>query len=482
MGQTQWVLEAVEGEYTGRRFGVTERGLTFGREADNDLVLLDDNISRHHALVRISDDRPLLEDRNSRNGTFVNNQRVSRIRLKEGDRIAVGSHLFLMRLLSKDEEPPEDTDAERTVIARPTPAQLRRTQAVQLFSPEAMAYQQKKRERENLAPPPRRGPQRVEPVRTAEDESSGPILGGAAAASGAAAGGVAPSPGDFPPLPESLSRETLDDDAGTVLLRADATARQDEPVGEAVSPEFDAPPQEFAASEPLSPEMGAAPELASTPPVDLEDASPFDDLGGTAGRSGSPTKRLAVVGGSVAGGLILLMALYAQFNKPVEGDTSASHATPVPAVQAPSSDAASMFQFTENQSSSSKPSVGLTEEEKALPEAERVSLANEHFDQGERFMESDKLNAALEEFEKALALNPSCKVCVIRISKVQAEIRKEIEKYKSDALRAYQAMEYDKAKRYWEMVLELERDPAGRRVAVDGLKKAIKQLKQKSYR
>ncbi len=481
MGQTQWVLEAVEGDYTGRRFGLTERGLTLGREADNDLVLLDDNISRHHALIRISDGRPLLEDRNSRNGTFVNNQRVSRIKLKEGDRIAVGSHLFLMRALAADESPPEDTDAERTVIARPTPAQLRRTQAVQLFSPEAMAYRRQKQERENLASPPRPVEQPAPPMVTPEEEASGPILGGAAAAgreAGAASRDVAAVQPVLPPVPESDSRETVDD-AGTVLLRADVTRRPEEAVpGPADQPSA----MGIEAGHLGVPEAdAAAPELEPVPPLDLEDAPPFDMPGGPA-KGGSPTKRLALVGGGVAAVLILIMALYSQFTASVENERTTPQPTPVAAAQVPANDTASMFAFNGTNAGATASSVGLTEEEKALPKEERVSLANEHFDQGERYMESDKLNAALEEFQKALALNPECKVCVIRISKVQAEIRKEIEKYKSDALRAYQAMEYDKAKRYWEMVLELERDPAGRRVALDGLRKAIKQLKQQSYR
>ncbi len=466
MGPSQWVLEAVEGQYTGRRFRVTERGLTFGREADNDLVLLDDNISRHHALVRISGDHPVLEDRNSRNGTFVNNQRVSRMRLKEGDRIAVGTHLFQMRTMAEDEEPPEDSDMERTVIATPSPAHLRRTQAVQVFSPEALAYQNARAQRENLAVQPSPPPESVPPppvVNPEEEKSAGPILGGAAAPAA---------------IEAHRPQEHLDVNGPLVEGAARVTG------GQVLSPEPQVPPAPGTAEPVLPPDNGPAQqpdiEVAAQGVVQDPgacDVEPVPDL-----PSGGSTKRLAVAGGTVAAVLIVAMAVYSRLSAPPESGPVAARPTPARVASAPENDAAAMFQWSDDDTSAPRTNAALTEEEKALPKAERVSLSNEHFDQAERYMESDKLMAALEEFEKALALNPSCRVCVIRISKVEAEIRREIEKYKSDALRSYQAMEYDKAKRYWEMVLELERDPAGRRVATDGLRKAIFQLKKQSYR
>jgi len=124
----------------------------------------------------------------------------------------------------------------------------------------------------------------------------------------------------------------------------------------------------------------------------------------------------------------------------------------------------------------------LSAEEQALSSEEKVARANEHFDDAGRYMASDQLKQACAEFERSLALNPDCKVCLIRISKVKAEIKKTLEKYEGDAIRSFQAMEYDKAVRYWQMVHELESDPAGRRRATDEILKARSQLHQQSYR
>jgi hypothetical protein len=65
-------------------------GLTIGRAADNDLVLRDERVSRHHA--RISGRRGTLvyADLESTNGSEVNGHRVTEVVLGAGDTIRLG--------------------------------------------------------------------------------------------------------------------------------------------------------------------------------------------------------------------------------------------------------------------------------------------------------------------------------------------------------------------------------------------------------
>jgi hypothetical protein len=69
--------------------------LRLGRGPDNDIVVRDPTVSRHHAELHGD---PLagfeVVDRSSRNGTFVNGHRVSRARVRESDRIQLGFHVF----------------------------------------------------------------------------------------------------------------------------------------------------------------------------------------------------------------------------------------------------------------------------------------------------------------------------------------------------------------------------------------------------
>lgn len=74
-----------------------EEALTIGRGHGNSIVLDDMLVSRHHVRITAADDGLVLQDLGSRNGTYVNGQRVERTALHEGDRLGVGSTTFEVR-------------------------------------------------------------------------------------------------------------------------------------------------------------------------------------------------------------------------------------------------------------------------------------------------------------------------------------------------------------------------------------------------
>ena len=77
------------------------RRYLLGRAADCDLVVEDLAASRRHALLHVGASLQVIhvEDRNSHNGTFVNEERVSdRTRLRHGDRIRIGATVYLVSL------------------------------------------------------------------------------------------------------------------------------------------------------------------------------------------------------------------------------------------------------------------------------------------------------------------------------------------------------------------------------------------------
>jgi pSer/pThr/pTyr-binding forkhead associated (FHA) protein len=61
-----------------------------GRQADNDIVLDDRRVSRHHAEVIDRGGRWVIRDRDSTNGTAVNGKVTKEAVLKPGDRISFG--------------------------------------------------------------------------------------------------------------------------------------------------------------------------------------------------------------------------------------------------------------------------------------------------------------------------------------------------------------------------------------------------------
>ncbi len=74
-----------------------------GRHPENDLVISDLRISRHHLQVRLRHGRFVLYDTQSRGGTYVNGQRVNEHILSPGDVIRIGG----ISLLYVEEETPK---------------------------------------------------------------------------------------------------------------------------------------------------------------------------------------------------------------------------------------------------------------------------------------------------------------------------------------------------------------------------------------
>lgn len=84
---------------------LTGEPLSIGRSREADIPLLDDKVSRIHCGVRLSDGEFYLKDLKARNGTFVNGQRVDdTVKLKPGDRIQVGSTIFVLETASNEED------------------------------------------------------------------------------------------------------------------------------------------------------------------------------------------------------------------------------------------------------------------------------------------------------------------------------------------------------------------------------------------
>lgn len=73
-----------------REVEIIRTPFTLGRQSDNDLVLLDSRISRHHAQILQSEEGYVIEDMGSRHGTYVNNEQITRAQLKTGDEISLG--------------------------------------------------------------------------------------------------------------------------------------------------------------------------------------------------------------------------------------------------------------------------------------------------------------------------------------------------------------------------------------------------------
>jgi len=87
-------IVVLQGRQLGETFKI-EGSVVLGRGSDADVRINDDEISRRHVRVEQRGDSVWIEDLGSRNGTFVNGERIVNTELKDGDKIQLGATTIL---------------------------------------------------------------------------------------------------------------------------------------------------------------------------------------------------------------------------------------------------------------------------------------------------------------------------------------------------------------------------------------------------
>ena len=94
-GDPEAHLVVLVGHAMGRRYRLADE-MVVGRGADSPIEILDDGVSRRHCALRRNGTGWEIEDLSSRNGTYVNGDRIDKRKLEFGDKIAVGSQTVLL--------------------------------------------------------------------------------------------------------------------------------------------------------------------------------------------------------------------------------------------------------------------------------------------------------------------------------------------------------------------------------------------------
>jgi serine/threonine protein kinase/nucleoside phosphorylase len=124
-------LRFLSGKYTGGEFKLcTNQQIIIGRNTDLDMVLIENMVSRRHAMVISTDTSIYIEDMGSVNGTFVNGERIkARTLLHDHDRVLVGTSIFKVFTVEGQFAQQREAEARRLLIAS-----AHQRQATQLLS------------------------------------------------------------------------------------------------------------------------------------------------------------------------------------------------------------------------------------------------------------------------------------------------------------------------------------------------------------
>jgi pSer/pThr/pTyr-binding forkhead associated (FHA) protein len=79
-------------------FTLSGKPMIIGRKPEADIRIPLDEISRAHAEITMNGTKVIAKDLGSRNGTFVNEQKIAQATLKAGDQLRVGSVVFFVQI------------------------------------------------------------------------------------------------------------------------------------------------------------------------------------------------------------------------------------------------------------------------------------------------------------------------------------------------------------------------------------------------
>lgn len=85
------IMKVEVGSYTGNTFNIGTSGASIGRMDDNNIVLKDNNVSKHHAKIIFANGQFYIEDLQSTNGTYINAKRIINSVINNGDVFKIGS-------------------------------------------------------------------------------------------------------------------------------------------------------------------------------------------------------------------------------------------------------------------------------------------------------------------------------------------------------------------------------------------------------
>jgi pSer/pThr/pTyr-binding forkhead associated (FHA) protein len=107
-GSTAGYYFAIDEGILGKKLIPLRAVVSIGRDRENDIWFSDPYVSKRHALVSLIGGEYVIQDLGSRNGIFINGERVKTAALRSGDTLQLGN--TILRFIYKAERKRAKTD------------------------------------------------------------------------------------------------------------------------------------------------------------------------------------------------------------------------------------------------------------------------------------------------------------------------------------------------------------------------------------
>jgi len=91
---------------------------TIGRNSDSDIKIDNAGVSAHHAKIIKEGEAFVIEDTESRNGTFVNGKRISRYLLSDGGEVVISKHILKLTHTESKVTPPRTQSGDNQHVVQ----------------------------------------------------------------------------------------------------------------------------------------------------------------------------------------------------------------------------------------------------------------------------------------------------------------------------------------------------------------------------
>jgi hypothetical protein len=101
-----WIVRFLSGALAGQTFPLEKASVVVGRAPNCDIKVPSSSVSKEHVQIEVLDDKVLITDMNSRNGTFLNGVQIRSSKARSGDRIAIHDIIFEIQKVQNQQPHP----------------------------------------------------------------------------------------------------------------------------------------------------------------------------------------------------------------------------------------------------------------------------------------------------------------------------------------------------------------------------------------